>query len=269
MGSAFLRLVTEVCAIPPPPKAARAGTVVHPAAAYLRYRLCLWLLGRLLLAAALATPLVSIEVAAALGSKPPPAVMLTIVRVLEWIVGITWLLSLPIGVALQRLDYEQRWYVITDRSLRIREGVLVIHDMTLTYANVQNVVVQQGPLQRAFGIADVRVQTAGGGAVEQPGQRSMHVGHLRGLQDAARIQAMVVARMKKDGAGLGDPDDAHTGAQGSLGSHGAGPDAAAPDTAATLRLLVQTAHEARVAAQALVAAGTKGPPGQRTPQTPA
>lgn len=259
MWSAFLRLVTEVCAIPPPPQAARAGTVVHPAPAYLRYRLCLWLIGRLFLAAAIATPLVSIEVAAALGSKPPPAVMLTIVRVLEWVLGVGWLLSLPIGIALQRLDYEQRWYVITDRSLRIREGVLVIHDMTLTYANVQNVIVQQGPLQRAFGIADVQVQTAGGGAVEQPGQRSMHIGHLRGLQDAARIQALVIARMKKDGAGLGDPDDAHTGAHGSP----AGPGAAA-DTATALHLLVQTAREARSAAQTLV----QSHPGQRTQQPP-
>jgi len=62
-----------------------------------------------------------------------------------------------------RLNYDMRWYVITDRSLLIREGVWIIREITLTFANAQNVRISQGPLQRFFGFANVEVDTAGGG----------------------------------------------------------------------------------------------------------
>jgi uncharacterized membrane protein YdbT with pleckstrin-like domain len=93
--------------------------------------------------------------------------------------------------------------------VRIREGVVIIHEMTLTFANVQNVTIDQGPLQRMFGIADLRVQTAGGGGSEQPGMRSMHTGILRGLDDAEKLREAVLARLRiVADAGLGDHDDA-------------------------------------------------------------
>src|SRR4029453_8092335 len=62
------------------------------------------------------------------------------------------------------LRYDTTWYVLTDRSLRIRRGILTIHETTISFENVQNVEVRQGPIQRYFGIADVIAQTAGGGA---------------------------------------------------------------------------------------------------------
>src|SRR5207249_3022813 len=66
-------------------------------------------------------------------------------------------------LAVLRLDYEKRWYVVTDRSLRIREGVVKVREMTVNFANIQNISISQGPLQRILGIADLRVDTAGGG----------------------------------------------------------------------------------------------------------
>ena len=62
-----------------------------------------------------------------------------------------------------RLDYEQRWYVVTDRSLRLRTGVWSVREMTMSFANLQQITVTQGPLQRLLGLADVRFQSAGGG----------------------------------------------------------------------------------------------------------
>ena len=67
------------------------------------------------------------------------------------------------SVRAMHLRYDTTWYVLTNRSLRIRRGIWMIHETTITYENVQNVSVNQGPLQRIFGIADVLVQTAGGG----------------------------------------------------------------------------------------------------------
>lgn len=117
------------------------------------------------------------------------------------------------SLLLLRLDIEQRWYIVSDRSIRIREGLVRLHEKTMTLANVQQVSVQQGPLQRLLGIADVQVRSAGGGggAKDRPGEsgEELHVAYFRGVADAELITEAVRERMRaaKD-AGLGDPDDA-------------------------------------------------------------
>lgn len=106
------------------------------------------------------------------------------------------------------LRYDTTWYVLTDRSLRIRRGVLSIRETTISFENVQNVEVRQGPLQRYFGIADVLVQTAGGGVSQGNGQAptlGAHVGILQGLEDAEVVRDQILASVKRTrGAGLGD-----------------------------------------------------------------
>lgn len=238
MWNAFLRLVTEVCAVPPPPAATRSGKVVLADAAYLHYRLTLLAIRGLVFLVSFGIAFASLETLAAQDHAHPLPLLL--LRVGEWVFGLGFVAFALVAYALLRLDYENRWYVITDRSLRIREGIVIVHDMTLTYANVQNVSVQQGPLQRMFGIADVQVQTAGGGGGGvDPNARSMHTGVLRGLADAAAVQRAVVARMKQGDAGLGDPDDRRPAAL------------PADDLAAVLDELVATARGAREAAAQL------------------
>jgi len=51
-----------------------------------------------------------------------------------------FLASIPITYFLQRLNYEMRWYIVTDRSLRIRSGVVWLREMTMTFANIQAIV---------------------------------------------------------------------------------------------------------------------------------
>jgi membrane protein YdbS with pleckstrin-like domain len=107
------------------------------------------------------------------------------------------------------LRYDTTWYVLTDRSLRIRRGIWTIHETTISFENVQNVEVSQGPVQRYFGIADVIVQTAGGGARHGKGERSLsaaaHVGILQGLDDAEVIRDLILDRVSRTrSAGLGD-----------------------------------------------------------------
>ena len=62
-----------------------------------------------------------------------------------------FVLQLPVTLMLVRLDYELRWYIVTDRSLRIREGIVRINELTLAFANVQDVSIQQNPIQRLLG----------------------------------------------------------------------------------------------------------------------
>ena len=108
------------------------------------------------------------------------------------------------------LRYDTTWYVFTDRSLRIRRGIWVIHETTITFENVQNVEVAQGPVQRYFGIADVIVQTAGGGGAKRTshgGEKSSaaHVGILQGLDDADAVRDLILDRVRRNRtAGLGD-----------------------------------------------------------------
>jgi membrane protein YdbS with pleckstrin-like domain len=107
------------------------------------------------------------------------------------------------------LRYDTTWYVLTDRSLRIRRGIWVIHETTISFENVQNVEVRQGPVQRFFAIADVVVKTAGGGARhgkhEGAGSLDAHVGILQGLDDAAAVRDLILDRVRRTrSTGLGD-----------------------------------------------------------------
>jgi len=108
-----------------------------------------------------------------------------------------------------RLNYDMRWYVITDRSLLIREGVWIVREITLTFANAQNVRITQGPLQRYFGFSNVEVDTAGGGGGHNESQgTSPHRAALRGLDQAAQVRDLVLEQLRKHRTtGLGDPDD--------------------------------------------------------------
>lgn len=208
MWTRFVDVVSDFCATPPPPSAVGAK-VEHAAPAFLHYRFLLWAGLRLSVLAGIIASMFGIEAALAT-SKAQLGFVPAILRAIEYGAAIGWVVSLPVGIALVRLDYEQRWYVISDRSLRIREGVVVVRDMTLTFANVQNVTVEQGPLQRMLGIADLRVQTAGGGGGgrEQPGQQSMHTGMLCGISNAPALRELIMSRLRTAGdAGLGDLDD--------------------------------------------------------------
>jgi hypothetical protein len=139
-----------------------------------------------------------------------------------------FLLQMPFSLAATRLNYEMRWYIVTDRSLRVREGIFGVREMTLTYANVQNIAIQQGPLQRLLGIADVVVRTAGGGSATDAHGRdgrglgaTMHTGILRAVDNAEQVRDLILDRLRRlRGAGLGDPDDRerHPRASGPDGS---------------------------------------------------
>jgi len=134
-----------------------------------------------------------------------------LVTTIEIVILLGFLISLPFTYAAVRLDYELRWYLVTDRSLRIREGLWGLHEMTMSFANLQQVVVSQGPLQRLLGVADVRVQSAGGGGDEDndhKGGKSLHTGVFHGVDNASEIRDLILERLRRFREdGLGDPDE--------------------------------------------------------------
>jgi membrane protein YdbS with pleckstrin-like domain len=107
------------------------------------------------------------------------------------------------------LRYDTTWYVLGSRSLRMRRGIWVIRETTITYENVQNIKVTQGPVQRYFGIASVLVETAGGGGGGHQqghgGAGNMHCGLIEGVADAHHIRDLILTRVRRStSAGLGD-----------------------------------------------------------------
>ncbi|MBL9195157.1 MAG: PH domain-containing protein [Opitutaceae bacterium] len=145
-------------------------------------------------------------------ARQVPVWALPALAAFEILVLIGFLLSLPVSYSLVRLDYELRWYLVTDRSLRIRQGIWGLHEMTMSFANLQQVVVTQGPLQRLLGIANVRVQSAGGGGQEEGASHessdSLHTAVFHGVENASEIRDLILERLRLfREAGLGDPDD--------------------------------------------------------------
>ena len=114
--------------------------------------------------------------------------------------------SLPLTYFKQRLDYEMRWYIVTDRSLRIRDGIWSVEELTMTFANIQQIRVAAGPLQYLFRLADVEVSTAGGGS-GGPHSAKAHIAYFFGVDNAEEIRDLIVERLRlyRD-SGLGDPD---------------------------------------------------------------
>ncbi len=110
-----------------------------------------------------------------------------------------------------RIDYDMRYYVVTDRSLRIREGALLINESTYTFANIQNLKVTQGPLERLLGLSNLIVETAGGASSSSGDthrKSAGHEGNLRGITNAREVRDQMLVLLKKyRDAGLGDPED--------------------------------------------------------------
>ena len=84
----------------------------------------------------------------------------------------------------------------------------MIRETTITYDNIQNVSVRQGPVQRLFSIADVVVETAGGGTSAGHGEGATVAGHhglLEGIDNAEEVRNLILAKWRNSTCtGLGD-----------------------------------------------------------------
>ncbi len=104
----------------------------------------------------------------------------------------------PITFLALKWQYELRWYIVTDRSLRIRRGVWDVEELTMTFANIQEIRVQSGPVQKLLGLADVEVHAAGGGAsVGKHGEQRSHKALFEGVDNASEIRDLLVERLRE------------------------------------------------------------------------
>jgi membrane protein YdbS with pleckstrin-like domain len=158
---------------------------------------------------------------------------LDIIFIIAWVVMLVllpfWgLITAPLWLALivlpdivayivLHLAYDTTWYVLSDRSMRIRRGIWTIHETTITFENVQNVNIVQGPLQRWFGFANLSVSTAGGGSTSEVNAMGAHSGWLEGIANAEELRKRILEKAQHN-AGLGDEPDAHNSVQVTSGA---------------------------------------------------
>lgn len=244
MIGAWLRLARAVLKLPEGNPKVPAGDpasvlVWNPGAGYLGYRLIGWFFG--------AAFTVAVVIGAAVGAGAlrrevdapwvPGATAAGVVLIAAWgLLGNAWQL------ACIRLELDMLRYTLTDRAMRLRRGVRDVREVTISYANVQNVRYAQGPIQRAFGIADLVVDVAGGGgAVEHQQQlpAQLHQGRIVGISDPEALRDLILQRVRAiRGAGLGD-------------DHEEGPPSSSLDSEAGRALLVEIRDGLAAASAAL------------------
>ena len=219
MYSAFRQWCEQLLRIPPrpePPPGDEAQTRIFLAAKnYYKYLLVLWALKLAITLLAMAFVLIILPIGLHVSRSLGEGWVLLFFG-LEALGFVMAVIGGLFTLALVRLDFDKRWYVVTDRSLRVREGIVHVREATVTFANIQNISISQGPLQRALRIADLRVDTAGGGGVshgEHGMTNNLHTVWFRGVDNANEIKELMQQRLRqlKD-SGLGDHDDlpAHT-----------------------------------------------------------
>jgi membrane protein YdbS with pleckstrin-like domain len=247
MFELFKALALRLAKVPPEPHAPAGspGSIrtFRSARNYWNYLLVIWGFRQLAGACAIGVLLSMTAIWKAASAGIIPGAL----HVLEILGLALYVAQMPLSLAATRLNYEMRWYIVTDRSLRVREGIFGVREMTLTFANVQNIAIRQGPLQRLLGIADVVVQTAGGGGATNhhghergDGGGSMHTGTLRAVDNAEQVRDLILDRLRRlRDAGLGDPDDRQNQALS------AGPANSADALRAAARELVQAARALR------------------------
>lgn len=94
-----------------------------------------------------------------------------------------FLMQFSITIASLWAEWRTTWYVVTDQGVQQRTGFWTIHETSLRYSNVQQVVLKQGPVQRLLGLGDVVLSTAGQriNSEDEDDKRKPH-GHIRDLE---------------------------------------------------------------------------------------
>ena len=202
--NAFERLLLDVLKVPeapqPPDGSPDSIRVFRAGRNYYLRSIIVWALGALVAGVAAAS--VSMPLVVAIRRAPQWGEIAAVAAlVLMWT---AYFAIAVVTLVTRRLNYGLRWYIVTDRSLRIRSGIFAMSELTMTYSNVQEIRISSGPLQLLLGIADVEVQAAGGGGQRERGGGG-HVGRFSGVAHASEIRELIVDRLRQyRDSGLGE-----------------------------------------------------------------
>jgi uncharacterized membrane protein YdbT with pleckstrin-like domain len=183
----------------PPEGSAESIQVFRAGANYFKLCMLVWFVSHVLVLTGLVAA--HFVVSTSLARMPEWAV--NSIRGLEWLIIVVFMTSVVFTFFSQRLNYALRWYIVTDRSLRIRTGIFSLQELTMTFSNIQEIRVTAGPLQNFLKLADVEVQSAGGGS---KGAGASHIGRFKSVSNANVIRDLMVERLRRyRDSGLGEP----------------------------------------------------------------
>lgn len=74
-------------------------------------------------------------------------------------VALVWMLGW--GQWYSRKFYEKMWCVLTNKSLRLRNGLIFQVEKTIPLENIQDLTFLEGPLLKAWNLSMIKVETAG------------------------------------------------------------------------------------------------------------
>lgn len=77
------------------------------------------------------------------------------------VIGAVMLIAVAAIIRIPARRYSARGYQISADRLRVVRGLLMRHDTVVPFSRVQHIDVNQGPLERFFGIATLTLHTAG------------------------------------------------------------------------------------------------------------
>jgi len=196
----WIQAALRVPPYPQPPEGSPESIqVFHAGRNYYTWCLLMWCLSHLLILVVLLA--VHFLVSKSILSMPEWTTRIW--RSIEWLAALAFTAFAVLTFFSQRLNYALRWYIVTDRSLRIRIGILRMQEMTMTFSNIQEIRVTAGPLQNLLKLADVEVQSAGGGSGAKGGG---HIGRFKGVSNANAIRDLMVERLRQyRDSGLGEP----------------------------------------------------------------
>ena len=94
--------------------------------------------------------------------------------------------------------YQRTRYSMREWDINLQQGYLFWHQQSMSFNRIQHLVVNQGPLQRLFGLTSLSIYSAGthGSDIRIPGLR---------YQDAQNLKETILARINAEPQ---EPDDA-------------------------------------------------------------
>ncbi|MEI9811769.1 MAG: PH domain-containing protein [Acidobacteriota bacterium] len=194
MRSAINGLVLRLARMPADPHVPEGSSasvlVFHPGKNYYTLRVIVWTIANIFAC----LPIALFYLASYIPTLPAP--IQTFWRFCGTGALALFAISLPLTWALQRLNVDMRWYIVTDRSLRIRRGIVRVQEFTMTFANIQEIRVSVNPLQRILGLANVEVHSAGGGSSEAHGGSHGHTAHFDSVDNADVIRDLMMQRLR-------------------------------------------------------------------------
>ncbi len=125
----------------------------------------------------------------------------------RWVVPLVaiggFIVQFPISLLSVWLNWRATWYVVTDQGVQLHHGMWTAHEDSMRFANIQQVMLNQGPVQRLLGLADVVLGTAGQrttGENDDDDDKRKQRGRFRDLEHDQAQQLLTQVRAHLPGA---------------------------------------------------------------------